>query len=119
VTYHAERSADWIVRLGDGTDESHGKMQAAIDALWMYTGEAFVPDAAALPLVEQGVACDVSTLLPAWRNEIGAVLTEATLEVPGTPSTYKGGGSGVHTEHLGHLLATMQWMQRAYPGAQW
>jgi ring-1,2-phenylacetyl-CoA epoxidase subunit PaaC len=119
VTYHAERSADWVVRLGDGTDLSHGKMQAAIDALWMYTGELFVPDAAALALVQQGIACDVSTLLPAWRDEIDAILAEATLDVPNTPSMYKGGGSGVHTEHLGHLLATMQSMQRTYPGAQW
>ena len=118
VTYHAERSADWVVRLGDGSDESHGKMQAAIDALWMYTGELFVPDAPAQALVQQGIACDVSTLLPAWKDEIGAVLTEATLDVPSTPSMQRG-GAGTHTEYLGHLLAGMQWMQRAYPGAQW
>src|SRR5271170_2199555 len=79
VTYHVERSADWIVRLGDGTAESHAKMQAAIDELWMYTGELFVPDAAALALAPQGIGCDVSSLLPAWRDQIGAVLTEATL----------------------------------------
>ncbi len=119
MTYHAERSVDWVIRLGDGTEESHGKMQAAIDELWMYTGELFVPDAAELNLAREGIACDVSTLLPAWRGAIGAVLTEATLRTPEATWMQKDGRRGVHTENLGHLLTTMQWMQRAYPGAQW
>ena len=119
VTYHAERSASWVIRLGDGSDESHDKMQAAIDDLWMYTGELFVPDATELVLAQEGIACDASTLLPAWREAIGAILTEATLSVPDATWMQQGGKRGVHTEHLGHLLATMQWLQRAYPGAQW
>lgn len=119
VTYHAERSADWVLRLGDGTDESHAKMQAAIDDLWMYTGEMFGADEAEVALAEDGIACDVRTLLPAWRNAITTVLTEATLTVPDQEWMQRGGKHGIHTEHLGRMLATMQWMQRAYPGAEW
>ena len=116
VSYHAERSADWVIRLGDGTDESHGKMQAAIDALWMYTGEMFAPDAGEVALAQGGIACDAAALLPAWRDAITAVLSEATLSVPGATWMQR---RGAHTEHLGHLLATMQCLQRAYPGVQW
>ena len=119
VTYHAERSADWVLRLGDGTDESHAKMQAAIDDLWMYTGEMFDADAAEVALADDGIAGDVGTLLPAWRNAITTILTEATLTVPDPEWMQRGGKRGIHTEHLGRMLATMQWMQRAYPGAQW
>ncbi len=119
VTYHVERSADWVIRLGDGTEESHRRMQAAIDELWMYTGELFAPDAAELALAQAGIACDATTLQPAWREAIGAVLSEATLTIPGATWMQRGGRRGVHTEHLGHLLASMQCLQRAYPGAQW
>jgi ring-1,2-phenylacetyl-CoA epoxidase subunit PaaC len=119
VTYHAERSADWVIRLGDGTDESHAKMQAAIDDLWMYNGEMFDPDETEVALVEDGIACDVRALLPSWRGTITAILIEATLTVPDREWMQRGGKRGVHTEHLGRMLATMQWMQRAYPGAQW
>jgi ring-1,2-phenylacetyl-CoA epoxidase subunit PaaC len=119
VTYHAERSADWVIRLGDGTAESHAKMQAAIDDLWMYTGEMFDPDEIDTALAEEGIGCDLRTLAPAWREVVGSVLDEATLTVPSGTSMQRGGKNGVHTEHLGHMLATMQWMQRAHPEAQW
>jgi ring-1,2-phenylacetyl-CoA epoxidase subunit PaaC len=119
VTYHVERSADWVIRLGDGTEESHRRMQAAIDNLWMYTGELFAPDPAEQGLAHAGIACDATTLQPAWREAITAVLTEATLSVPGATWMQRGGRHGVHTEHLGHVLANMQWLQRSYPGAQW
>jgi ring-1,2-phenylacetyl-CoA epoxidase subunit PaaC len=119
VSYHVERSADWVIRLGDGTEESHRRMQAAIDDLWMYTGELFAADAAELALAEAGIVCDATTLQPAWREAISAVLTEATLTVPSATWMQRGGRHGVHTEHLGHLLANMQCLQRAYPGAQW
>jgi ring-1,2-phenylacetyl-CoA epoxidase subunit PaaC len=119
VTYHVERSADWVLRLGDGTAESHAKMQAAIDDLWMYTGEMFTTDAAELALSGEGIVPGAATLLPPWRNAIAAVLTEATLTVPGATWMQRGGKQGVHTEHLGRLLATMQSLPRAYPGAQW
>jgi ring-1,2-phenylacetyl-CoA epoxidase subunit PaaC len=119
VTYHAERSADWVIRLGDGTVESHAKMQAAIDDMWMYTGEMFDPDETDTTLAEEGIGCDLRTLAPAWREMVGSVLDEAMLTVPGGTSMQRGGKNGVHTEHLGHMLATMQSLQRSYPGAQW
>jgi ring-1,2-phenylacetyl-CoA epoxidase subunit PaaC len=118
VTYHVERSADWIIRLGDGTDLSRGRMQAAIDALWPYTGEMFTADETDRALME-GVACDPESLLAPWRERVGAVLSEATLTLPSAGWMQRGGKQGVHTEHFGHLLAEMQWLQRAYPGAQW
>ena len=123
VEYHVERSGDWVIRLGDGTDASHAKMQAAIDALWPYTGEMFAPDADELELTGAGIAADVRALEALWRDQVDAVLAEATLTVPanawmqGLPA--KGGRQGVHTEHLGYLLAEMQFLQRAYPGANW
>ena len=119
VAYHVERSGDWVLRLGDGTEESHARMQRAIDDLWMYTGEMFVPDAAELALVEAGIAVDVRTLAVPWRKHVDAVVTEATLAMPADTYMQKGGKQGVHTEHLGHLLAEMQFLQRAYPGARW
>ncbi|HEX8010900.1 MAG TPA: 1,2-phenylacetyl-CoA epoxidase subunit PaaC [Casimicrobiaceae bacterium] len=119
VAYHAERSADWVIRLGDGTEESHTRMQTAIDDLWMYTGEMFEPDADETALADVGIACDVRALAVPWHREIEAVLAEATLTVPTAQFMQRGGKHGVHTEHLGHMLATMQWLQRAYPGAQW
>lgn len=123
VAYHVERSGDWVIRLGDGTDESHAKAQAALDGLWTYTGEMFAMDAVDAAMVETGVGIDLSALAAPWRAHVDAVLADATLVVPA--STFmqggrgRGGKQGVHTEHLGHLLTEMQFLQRAYPGAQW
>jgi ring-1,2-phenylacetyl-CoA epoxidase subunit PaaC len=119
VAYHAERSADWIIRLGDGTDESHARIQAAIDDLWMYTGEMFDPDEIDTALAEEGIGCDLRALEPAWREAVGSVLDEATLTLPGGTWMQRGGKKGVHTEHLGHMLATTQWLPRTYRGAEW
>jgi ring-1,2-phenylacetyl-CoA epoxidase subunit PaaC len=123
VHYHGERSVDWVIRLGDGTDESHRRMQAAVDDLWMYTGEMFEVDAIELALIDAGIACDVRTLAVPWRQRVGAVFAEATLAVPSgvwmQGSGGRGGKQGVHTEHIGPMLAQMQWLQRTYPGAQW
>ena len=119
AAYHVERSGDWVIRLGDGTDQSHLKMQAAIDGLWMYTGEMFAPDAAEVELIGTGVAVDVQALAPRWRQQVGAVFAEAMLVAPRETFMQQGGKRGVHTEHLGHLLAEMQVLQRAYPGARW
>ncbi len=117
--YHAERSADWVVRLGDGTEESHRRMQAALDELWRYAGEMFVADAAECALVEAGIAADVRALEAPWYAAVDAVLAEATLARPPAGYVQQGGKQGRHTEHLGHLLAEMQFLQRAYPDARW
>ena len=119
AAYHVERSGDWVIRLGDGTDESHARMQAAIDDLWMYTGEMFAPDATELTLIDAGVAADVRALAAPWRKHVDAVLAEATLSAPRDTYMQQGGKRGVHTEHLGHLLAEMQVLQRTHPGVRW
>ncbi len=119
VTYHVERSTDWVIRLGDGTDLSRARMQAAIDVLWRYTGEMFSVDETDRALIGDGVACDPESLLIPWRERVGAVLSEATLTLPSAEWMQRGGKQGIHSEHLGHLLAEMQWLQRAYPGAHW
>ncbi len=123
VAYHAERSMDWVVRLGDGTDESHARMQRALDELWMYTGEMFTADAAELALAQSGIGVDPRTLHAPWAAAVAAIVADATLALPQGEwmqgSNGRGGKQGVHTEHLGHLLTEMQFLQRAYPGAQW
>jgi ring-1,2-phenylacetyl-CoA epoxidase subunit PaaC len=119
VIYHVERSADWVIRLGDGTDESHARMQAATDALWMYTGEMFEADETDRALADEGIGCHLSALARPWHDAVEAVLTEATLDVPSAGFMQRGGRRGVHTEHLGHMLATMQWLSRSHPGVQW
>ena len=123
VAYHAERSVDWVIRLGDGTEQSHDKMQAALDELWPYTGEMFAPDAIENALVESGVAADIRALREPWLTNVRDVFQEATLTLPSGAwmqgGDGRGGKQGVHTEHLGHLLAEMQFLQRAYPGLQW
>ena len=119
VDYHVQRSDDWVVRLGDGTDESHARMQRAVDALWMYTGEMFVVDALEAPLVAAGIAADAAALHAPWLAAVDAVLRDATLARPTSDPVQTGGRQGRHTEHLGHLLAGMQFLQRAYPEARW
>ena len=120
VTYHLRRSGDLLVRLGDGTPESHAKTQAAVDELWMYTGEFFNYDAIDLAMVEQGVAPTAALLRAAWLEHVGEIFAEATLTMP-DPDAWmqKGGKQGAHSEHLGFILAEMQFLQRAYPGAKW
>jgi ring-1,2-phenylacetyl-CoA epoxidase subunit PaaC len=123
VQYHVERSSDWMVRLGDGTDESHAKMQAAIDALWMYTGEMFMLDHTERTLIDAGVAADLEALRDPWNAQVGAVLAEATLAVPADPwmqgARSRGGRQGIHTEQLSRLLAEMQSLPRTHPDARW
>ena len=117
--YHIERSGDWVIRLGDGTEESHARMQAAIDELWPYTGEMFEADAVDVALAAAGIACDLGALAPVWRVRVGAVFAEATLNLPVNEWMQSGGKRGVHTEHFGHLLAEMQSLPRTHPEAQW
>lgn len=120
VTYHLRRSADLMVRLGDGSDESHRRMQSAVNDLWMYTGEMFVPDEVDQVLDAQGVVAGVDALRDPWLAQVSHTLHEATLTLP-PPDAWmqKGGKQGRHGEHMGFLLAEMQFLQRAYPGAQW
>jgi ring-1,2-phenylacetyl-CoA epoxidase subunit PaaC len=110
VDYHRRHSADWVIRLGDGTDESRRRAQAALDALWNYTHEFFVPDA-----VDPGAA----ELRAPWLAEVRSILAEATLQVPADGKFVSSGRQGVHSEHLGYLLAEMQVLHRAHPGAKW
>ncbi|TCO80718.1 ring-1,2-phenylacetyl-CoA epoxidase subunit PaaC [Plasticicumulans lactativorans] len=120
VTYHLERSSDWVVRLGDGTEESHRKAQAALDELWTYTGELFAADAIDAELVAQGVAVDPASLREAWLHTVQAVCEAATLTAPPADAWMQSGGKqGRHTEHLGYILAEMQSLPRAHPGARW
>ncbi len=119
VAYHLDRSADLVIRLGDGTDESHKRMQEALDVLWTYTGEMFIGDAVDAAMASSGLAPTPESLKEPWRATVQEVLDEATLSVPETGFAHLGGISGRHTEHLGHLLAEMQFLQRAYPGATW
>ena len=120
VTYHLERSSDTVIGLGDGTEESHDRMQAALDKLWPYVGEMFVSDAVDEALVAQDVAPDPAGLRDGFDQMVNEVLGAATLIRPSDDFAHKGGKNGVrHTEHLGHLLTQMQWLQRAYPDASW
>ncbi len=120
VAYHVERSAGTVVSLGDGTPESHRRMQDALDCLWPYVGEMFEGDDVDAAMVSTGIGPDPASLRPEYDALVGRVLGDATLTIPKDPFAHKGGRTGkLHTEHLGHLLTHMQWLQRAYPGATW
>ncbi len=120
VTYHLRRSGDLVVRLGDGTDVSHQFTQTAVDELWMYTGEVFNYDAVDEAMVAEGVAPPAAMLREQWLSHVSDILGEATLAMPPADAwMQKGGKQGRHTEHLGYLLAEMQFLQRAYPGSEW
>ena len=117
--YHLRHSGSWVERLGDGTAESHGRMQAALDELWPWTGELDYQDQVDRTLQAEGVAPDLTSLRAPWEALTREVLTRATLTIPGTPPRMTGGRFGRHTEHLGHLLAEMQIVARSHPGAKW
>lgn len=119
VAYHLERSSDLVIRLGDGTEESHNRMQTALDALWSYTGEMLESDSVDQVLLADGIVPDPATLAVSWREHVAQVLEQATLQPPETGHVRRGGKRGAHSEHLGFILAEMQFLQRAYPGAVW
>jgi ring-1,2-phenylacetyl-CoA epoxidase subunit PaaC len=119
AAYHHDHAALWTVRLGDGTDDSHRRMQAAVDRLWPYTAELFDADDVEKSLAAQGIAVDPSTLRPRWVRAINDTFTTATLVIPPTVWTSHGGRRGVHTECFGYLLAEMQYLHRLHPGASW
>ena len=116
--YHLEHSSMWVIRLGDGTEESHARMQEAVAELWRYTADLFEP-AADEPELLATIGIDTSEVRPRYDETIAAVLAEATITPPDDPYQRLGGRSGDHTEPLGHLLAEMQWLHRSHPGASW
>ncbi len=117
--YHVRHAGEWVVKLGDGTEESHARAQAALDALWRFTGELFLVDDVDERLVAAGLAVDLSTLERTWHKQVVEIIDRATLTIPTTPYMQRGGRVGRHTEHLGHLLSEMQILQRSFPGAKW
>ena len=119
VDYHRDHATVWVLRLGDGTDESHRRMQAALDAEWPYVEELFDGSYVDPGLVEQGVAVDPATLREPFDRRIATVLTQATLAVPQVPAARTGGRRGEHTEDLVAMLEDMQGLARAHPGATW
>jgi ring-1,2-phenylacetyl-CoA epoxidase subunit PaaC len=119
MAYHVRHAGEWVIRLGDGTEESHGRAAAALDDLWMYTGEMFEMDVGAAALVRTGIAVDPAAVRPAWDATVDRVLAEATLPRPADRWMQSGGRRGRHSEHLGPLLAEMQVLHRAHPGVVW
>jgi ring-1,2-phenylacetyl-CoA epoxidase subunit PaaC len=117
--YHLRHSAEWVIKLGDGTDESHARAQRALDEMWRFTGELFAPDQVDRALAAIGIAPDLAALEPRWRERVEAVLGQATLSQPAAPPSMLGGRRGRHTEHLGRMLAEMQIVARSFPGATW
>jgi ring-1,2-phenylacetyl-CoA epoxidase subunit PaaC len=119
VKYHRAHAEDWVVRLGDGTEESYQRMQKAVNALWMFTGELFETDETDAALLSEGIAADLERIRPQWHTYVSEILAEGKLQVPADGYMQTGSRKGIHTEHLGHILSEMQYLQRAYPDATW
>lgn len=117
--YHLRHSRQWMLRLGDGTEESHRRVQKAVDELWRFTGELFRADDLETALTERGVAPDRTAIERSWREYVDEVFKEARLQAPSSPHMVGGGRQGRHTEHLGHLLAELQIVARSFPEAKW
>jgi ring-1,2-phenylacetyl-CoA epoxidase subunit PaaC len=117
--YHLKHSSEWVIRLGDGTEESHARIQEALDTLWRYTPELFYQDEVDAELEKNGIIPNNSEVEDEWRKTVNSVLEEATLKVPTNNWKQEGGRKGMHSEHLGFMLAEMQYMQRAYPNMEW
>ena len=119
VTYHVTWSSEWVIRLGDGTAESHNRMQHAITELWPYTGELFMPADYETEMINKKIAPNAARIKDKWFQKIKEVFEEATLTVPENIFMHTGGKTGTHTEHLGYMLAELQYLQKTYPGAEW
>jgi len=119
VTYHMRYSSEWVIRLGDGTEESHAKMKDALEDLWPFTGELLQFDELDRDMEKKLIVTDLDAIPEQWNNKVKEILEMATLSFPVKTWMQKGGKEGVHTEAMGFLLAEMQYMQRAYPGQQW
>jgi len=119
IKYHLRWSSEWVIRLGDGTDESHSRMLKAIDELWYYTGEMFINAPYEVQCTAEGFGFDNSLLKADWLQKVKHVFEEATLPIPEKVFMQTGGKDGIHTEHLGYILAELQYVQRAYPNSTW
>lgn len=119
TTYHLRWSSEWVIRLGDGTPESRSRMENAIEDLWKFTGELYIPSAYEQKLAAEGSGVDLNALKPRWEDRVKDVFAEAGLSVPAAIWMQSGGKEGKHTEQLGYILAEMQFLQRAYPGCEW
>ena len=119
IIYHLRWSSEWVIRLGDGTEESHNRMQKAIDEFWKYTEELFEAASYERQVANDGTGIDISKLKDQWMTKVKEILSEATLTIPGKTSMQEGGKEGKHTEHLSHILSELQYMQRTYPGCEW
>ncbi|MDQ3191540.1 MAG: phenylacetate-CoA oxygenase subunit PaaC [Bacteroidota bacterium] len=119
ITYHLRHSSEWMLRLGDGTLESKEKVQTAVNELWRFTGELFLMDQVDEILIKEGIAIDLNLVKSKWENKISEILEKATLDKPIETHIHSGSQKGVHTEHLGFLLAEMQYLPRTYPKAKW
>lgn len=119
VTYHLKWSSEWMIRLGDGTDESHERMQEAVNERWAFTGELTTANEVDRQMLEAGIGADLDQIRIQWLQHVTEVFGEATLLVPENNWMQQGGKEGMHTEHLGYILAEMQYLQRAYPGMEW
>ena len=117
--YHVRHSSEWMIRLGDGTEDSHAKIQESVDTLWRYAGELFFTNEVDELLLKEGIGVDITSMRKSWEREVNAVLSEATIEVPTHSWQQAGGRTGLHSEHLGYLLTELQYMQRTYPGMEW
>ena len=119
VTYHLRHSAEWMIRLGDGTEESHNKIQQSVNDLWEYTDDLFTMNEVDELLITEKIAIDLNTLKPLWNDTVNEILERATLTRPEDSYMQKGSLNGMHSEDLGHLLTEMQFLPRAYPDAKW
>ncbi len=120
VTYHLRWSSEWVIRLGDGTEDSHAKIQTALNGLWRFTGEMFEMDETDNEMLAQGIGVDLVSLKKMWLQKVEEVLAEATLIFPSEKTwMQRGSKKGIHTEHLGYILAEMQHLQRTYPNCEW
>ena len=119
VSYHKRFSSDWVKRLGDGTEESKAKMQEAINDLWRFTDELFFMTEAEQEMVKEGIGVNISEIKEKYYGEVSEILKEATLTIPENKYFTKGGKEGVHSEHMGYILADLQYMQRTYPNMTW
>jgi len=119
ITYHLRHTTEWMYRLGDGTEESHQRLQTALNELWMFTTDLFDMNEVDELLIKEGIAADLNKVKAAWEKRVNEVIAEATLQIPTTPIKQKGSREGKHSEHLGFLLAEMQYIPRSYPGAKW